>query len=176
MDNPGEFARILFVAKACSGGKGRPYASVIRVEPARAGSRLVATDGKRLHVAEIKTRLPPGDYRPALTKDQIRFSPPVPGIQFPDWKKAVPEKTLKRGSIDLSRTGFGGDSKLAERLTCAFNAFTRQTGELVNIRYLEDLPKTEWAVYCQNEKHRAVVLREAGAARETFAVIMPLAA
>jgi hypothetical protein len=176
LDNRDEFERVLFVVKACSIKSDHPYTSVVRVEPVPRGSRLVASDGKRLHVAEIETRIPPGDYRPAVTKDLIRFFAPVEGIHFPNWKRVVPDKTRKRGSIDLSRTGLGKDSKLTERLTCAFNDFRRQTGELVNIRYLEDLPKTEWTVYCQSEKHRAIVLRETGAAHEAFAVIMPLAA
>jgi hypothetical protein len=68
----------------------------------------------------------------------------------------------------------GKDREQTERLSFAFNSFVKQTGELINLRYLEDLTKTTWSVHCQGEKHRAIVLKQEGAKSDTFAVIMPL--
>jgi hypothetical protein len=61
-------------------------------------------------------------------------------------------------------------------MTRAYNSFVRQSGEKVNPHFLEDLPKRQWIIYCQNGKRKPLVLKEDGAAMETYAVIMPLAA
>jgi hypothetical protein len=77
--------------------------------------------------------------------------------------------------IDLADSGWGKDRSQTEKLSVAFNAFMRQTGELVNLRYLEDLAKKQWSLHCQREKNRAVMLKAEGVKLDMFAVIMPLA-
>jgi hypothetical protein len=175
-ENPDDFTRTLFVLKACSNDKTYEYLTVLHIEPTKKGSRLIATDGRRLHVAEISVRIKGGDYRPVITKDAISFGEPVGGIKFPNWSKVVPGKTRKRGVINLAHTGMGKDRKETDNLSLAFNTLVKQTGEPVNVRYLEDLTKKEWAVYCQGEKQKAIVLKESNSEMDTFAVIMPLAA
>jgi hypothetical protein len=100
----------------------------------------------------------------------------VEGIKFPIWTKAIPEKVEKRGVINLADTGLGKDRKENEKLSLVFNSFVKQTGEPVNLRYLEDLTKRVWVFYCQNEKRRAIMLKENGKPddKNPLAVILPI--
>jgi hypothetical protein len=88
LDNPKDFERVRFVLKAVLKDPARPFAAVVHVEKTAEGSRLAATDGKRLHAAEIRVAVKSGDYIPVLTRGAVSFGKPLPGIQFPDWKKA----------------------------------------------------------------------------------------
>jgi len=147
LENPDDFERMFFVIKACARNGGFMFKNVIHVEQTRTGSRLVATDGLRLHVAEISKKIKSGDYKPHITKDTISLGKPLSGIRFPAWAKAIPENTEKRGVINLADSGMGRDRKETEKLSIAFNSFVKQVGEPVNLRYLEDLTKREWAIY-----------------------------
>jgi len=171
-DNPADFERIVFVAKACSNDK--PGLNVLHVEQTKTGSRLVASDGARLHVAETSQKIKSGSYKAVMTKEAVGLSVSDSNFRFPNWNNVVPLKITKRGFIDLHKAGFGNDRDGTEKLTVAFNSFARQTGETVNLRYLDDLPKKQWTVYSQNEKGKAVVLREKGEEYSVYAVIMPL--
>jgi hypothetical protein len=168
-----------FVIKACAKTAGDQFKTVLHVEQTRSGSRLVATDGSRLHVAEISKKIKSGDYKPHVTKDLITLGDPVEGVKFPAWPKAIPaEKAVKRGVINLADTGMGKDRAETEKLSLAFNSFVKQAGEPVNLRYLEDLTKREWAVYCQEGKRKAIMLKENGKPddKSPVAVILPIAA
>jgi hypothetical protein len=172
-DNPADFERIAFVVKACSEDK--PGLNVLYVEQAETGSRLVASDGVRLHVAEISQKIKGGSYKAAVTDEAVVLAVSSNNnFRFPDWNDVVPSKITKRGFIDLHKAGFGNDRESTEKLTLAFNSFARQTGETVNLRYLEDLTKKLWVVYSQDEKGKAVVLRENGVEYSVFAVMMPM--
>jgi hypothetical protein len=173
-EHPEDFERTSFVIRACSQDPRRTHLTVLHVEQTRTGSRLVATDGMRLHVAEIAVKIPGGDYKPLLTKDTASLGGPVTGIMFPNWKQVIPENTRKRGVINLEDAGWGKNRNQTEGLSRAFTAFLRQTGELVNLRFLEDLTKKKWSVYCQGEREQAVLLKEEGSRPDIFAVIMPL--
>ena len=179
LENPDDFERMFFVIKACTRNGGFMFKNVIHVEQTRTGSRLVATDGLRLHVAEISKKIKSGDYKPHIAKDTISLGKPLEGVKFPPWAKAIPENTEKRGVINLANSGMGKDRKETEKLSIAFNSFVKQTGEPVNIRYLEDLTKREWAIYCQNGKRKAIVLKEKSGNMDTgtrgpLAVILPI--
>ena len=178
LENPEDFERMSFVIKACSKTGDAPFKTVLHVERTRKGSRLVASDGLRLHVAEISQNIKSGDYKPHAMKDVITLGNPVEGIKFPSWSKAIPEKTEQKGVINLKDSSLRKDRKETEKLSIAFNDFVRKTGEPVNIRYLEDLTKQNWAVFCQNEKRRAIVLKEksgnADSSGAPMAVIMPI--
>jgi hypothetical protein len=171
--DPEGFERAAFVIRACSADPRRRNLSVLHVERARSGSRLVATDGLRLHVCEIPERIQAGDYKPAVTKDLIRLAGPVTGVMFPEWAKAVPARAIERGVINLEETGMGNDRNLTEKLSLAFNSFVRMTGAIINLRYLEDLTKTAWSVHCQSGS-RAILLKQEGAKTRAYAVILPL--
>jgi hypothetical protein len=174
-ESPVDFDRIAFVLKARSKDEKREYLTVLHVEQTSTGSRLIATDGLRLHFAEIERKIESGEYKPAVHKDCIRLGDPVKDIQFPNYARIIPENTIKRGVIDLTDTGMGKDRNQTERLSWVFNSFVKKTGDLINLRYLEDLTKKKWLVYCQSEKHKAIVLKEFGAENSVFAVVMPLA-
>jgi len=180
LENPDDFERMLFVVKACARNGGFPFKNVIHIERTRTGSRLVATDGLRLHVAEISKKVKSGEYKPLIAKDTITLGKPLTGVKFPAWAKAIPENTEMRGVINLANSGMGKDRKETEKLSLAFNSFVKQTGEPVNLRYLEDLTKREWAVYCQDGKRKAIVLKEKNGSAESpgtrgpLAVILPI--
>jgi hypothetical protein len=173
-DGPLDFERMSFVVKACSKDPHRQNLNVLHVEQARTGSRIVACDGYRLHYAEISCVIKSGDYNAVITKGSITLLMPDTEIQYIAWENLIPHKTKKRGVIDLEKTGLGKDRKETEKLTLAFNAFIRQTGVAINLRYLEDLPKREWIVYGQEEKGKALILKEKDAESSVYAVIMPL--
>jgi hypothetical protein len=180
LDNPEDFERMSFVIKAVAKKAEFPFRTVLHVEQTRKGSRLVACDGLRLHVAEISRRIMSGEYKPHVTRDTITLGEPVKDIKFPAWSKSIPENMVKRGVINLENTGMGKDRKETEKLSIAFNSFVKQTGEPVNLRHLEDLTKREWTVYCQNEKNKPIVLKEKNGktdspdAQGPVALILPL--
>jgi len=166
--NREDFGKIQFVLRACDRHSGRTFTEVLHIEPAKNGSRLISTDGKRLHVTEIKTRIKPGDYKPLVTKDLIKLGTPVPNVNFPNWERVVPVDVTKRGCINLVNARLNEIDRIS-------NSFTKMSGEKVNPKYLSDLRNKSWVIYCQKEKQKALILKEYNAS-ETFAVIMPLAA
>jgi hypothetical protein len=109
-----------------------------------------------------------------VTKEAVALAVSDDKFRFPNWNNVVPSRITKRGFIDLHKAGFGNDREGTEKLTLAFNSFARQTGETVNLRYLDDLPKKQWAVYSQDAKGKTVVMREKGEEYSVYAVIMPL--
>jgi len=175
---PNDFERMLFVIKAYIKNNNNSFKNVLHVEQSRTGSRLVATDGLRLHYAEISRKIKSGNYKPIVTKDFIYFGLPIENIKFPEWSKIIPEETKQKGVINLEETGLKKDRKLNERLSLAFNDFIQNTGEPINLRYLEDLTKRKWSIHCQNGKKKAFYLKEdrakLGKLNEPFAVIMPI--
>jgi hypothetical protein len=167
--NKEEFEKILFVLRASDKHGSAPFTKALHVEQTRTGSRLIASDGKRLHVASIKTRIRPGDYNPAVTKDAVRLGKPVRDVHFPNWERVVPTDTVLRGCVNIVNAVINEKSP-------EYVSFVRQAGERVNPQYLADLTKKPWALYRQKVKRKALLLKEHGAKTETYAVIMPLAA
>jgi len=165
--NPEEYKKILFVLKACDKKSGRAFAEVVHIEATNNGSRLVATDGKRLHVTTIPTRIKPGDYKIVLSKEMIMLGQPVKNVGFPNWERVVPVDVSKRGVMNLVHSRVNEIDRIDQ-------TFTKLSGEKVNPKYLMDLRNKSWVIYCQKEKQKALMLKEYGA-YETFAVIMPLA-
>ena len=180
LKNPKDFELMGFVIKAILKTAGVPFKTVLHVERSRTGSRLVACDGLRLHFAEISTKIKSGNYRPHVAKDVITLGEPIEGISFPSWAKSIPENVEKCGVINLKESGLGRKRKETEKLSIAFHTLTKETGETVNVRFLEDLTKREWAIYKQKGR-RAIILRQTtGKIGESgnkgpVAVIMPIA-
>jgi len=177
-ENPVDFERMLFVIKACIKTGVNNYKSVLHIERSRKGSRLIASDGLRMHYAEITKKIVSGNYKPHVTKDFIYLGKPVEKIKFPQWAKVIPLNTEQKTVINLKDTGLRKDRKENERLSLAFNDFLNKTGEPINIRYLEDLTKREWVVFSQSGKKKAIVLKEKsgnnGRLNEPLAVILPI--
>ena len=175
LDNEEEYGLVVFVCKArLARNKKKPYTTVLHVEQTIKGSRLIATDGKRIHVAEIRTRIKNGNYRPAITKDSVSLGEPLSGIFYPNWNSVIPENPRKRLTLDLEKTGMGKDRKLTASLSEAYSAFVRKTGEVVNLGYLEDLPKTTWTAYKEPGKLKPILLKPEGDEDNKYAVIMPM--
>jgi len=167
--NQEEFEKILFVLRACETHGHREFAKVLRAERAGNGSRLIATDGRRLHVAEIRAKIKPGDYKPLATKDEVRLGEPIQNAQFPDWERVVPDDAELRGCFHPVSFGRRDARRMGD-------AFERLSGEKVNPKYLADLTKKPWMVYRRKEKGKALLLKEYGTKMKAYAVIMPLAA
>jgi hypothetical protein len=131
-----------------------------------------------LHAAEISKKIKSGNYIPHATKDAITLSEPEREIEYPEWVKNIPERAEKRGVINLEKAGMGKDREETEKLSIAFNSIAKQTGETINLRYLDDLPKKGWAVYSRDGDRR-IVLRQQSKTGEAVskypvAVIMPI--
>jgi len=167
--NKEEFEKILFVLRACDKHGSSPFTKALHVEQTRTGSRLIASDGKRMHVASIKMRIKPGDYNPVITKDAVRLGKPVHDVHFPNWERVVPKDTQPCGCVNFANA-------VIDEKSPTYDSFVSQAGERVNPQYLADLTKKPWALYRQKEKRKALLLKEHGAKTETYAVIMPLAA
>jgi len=165
--NKEEYEKILFILRACDKNGGRAFTNVLHVERLKNTSRLIGTDGKRMHITEIKTHIKPGDYKPIVTKDTVTLCAPVSKINFPNWERVVPTNVVRCGCINLENASIGVNSNVN-------SSFTRMTGEKVNPSFLSDLTKKTWVVYSQNEKRKALLLKELGAENETYAVMMPL--
>jgi hypothetical protein len=172
-ENLKDYERMAFVCRACLKNAVEQFRTVIHVERTRTGSRLVASDGRRLHVAHISKRIASGNYKPLIGKDCISLGEPEDSGSYPNWLKVVPHITAKLGSIDLTNAAFRKDQNQTEKLSLAFNTFIRLTGVPVNLRYLEDLTKKEWSVHGQ-EDGKVVLLYEEGTEQKVYAVIMPI--
>ena len=173
-ENPKDYERMAFVCRACMKASIERFRTVIHVERTRTGSRLVASDGRRLHVAHISKRIVSGNYKPIIGKDCISLGKPLEIDTYPNWQKVVPTVTAKIGSLDLTGTALRKDQKQVEKLSLAFNKFISLTGVPVNLCYLEDLTKKEWSVYRQENAGKAVLLYEEGSEQNVYAVIMPI--
>jgi hypothetical protein len=176
-EHPDDFDRLVFVLKArLNKGASHPFTSVLHVERTGTGSRLVASDGKRMHAAVIGIKIKSGNYRPSVTKDTVSFGEPAEGVAFPAWHKAIPAHAQKRGTVSLRDTGMGKDKARTAALTRAFKTFVAASGELINLGYLEDLPKTEWDIYKEPGTLKTVMLKQRDAREDAIAVILPMTA
>jgi len=167
--NQEEYEKILFVLRAYETHGHREFAKILRVERMKNGSRLIATDGRRLHVAEIRAKIKPGDYKPLATKDEVRLGEPIQNAQFPDWERVVPNDAELKGCFHPVSFGRRDAKRMGD-------AFERLSREKVNPKYLADLTKKPWMVYRRKEKGKALLLKEYGTKMKAYAVIMPLAA
>jgi len=179
LKNPKDFELMCFVIKAILKTAGVRFKTVLHIERSRTGSRLVACDGLRLHFAEIPTRIKSGNYKPHVSKDVITLGDPIEGISFPSWAKAIPENVEKRGVINLKESGLGKKRKESEKLSIAFHTLTKETGETINVRFLEDLTKREWSIYKQKGSRAIILRQEKGKVGESgskgpVAIIMPI--
>ena len=173
VEDPDDFAQMSFVLKARAKSGGRSFRTVLHVERTRNGSRLVATDGQRLHVAEITKRIAGGDYMATVSRDFIALGEPLDGIGFPEWEKAVPRNAAKSGEIDLGKTSTGNSAKKAAEMSIAVNALNAATGFVVNMRHVAELPKTSWTVY-REPGFGKVLVRQRGREDRAFAVFAPV--
>jgi hypothetical protein len=140
IQNRDELEKAKFVCKAIDRHGNSPFTNVLHVEQTTGGSLLVATDGKRLHVAQIETRIPEGDYKPLITRDAVKICNPVEDANFPDWQRVVPECAKKKGTVVLLKAGGKNPdlNKIAVNEAC--KNIKKMTGAIINLNILPALP------------------------------------
>ena len=179
-ENPEDFERMSFVIRVCLKNVDCSFKTIIHVEEIETGSRIVSSDGFRVHIAQISKRIKSGDYNTHVTKDTISLGEPVEGIVLPKWFNEIPDNVEKRGEINLKKSGLGKSLEQMEKLSVAYYMLIKQIGQPINLLYLTDLTKREWTVYSQDIRLRPIVLRQKpektdGAEEEgPIAIIMPL--
>lgn len=169
-----DFENTKFVLKAMSEDRTRPAMCAVHVERTRSGSRLVCTDGRRLHVAEVTIRIAEGNYEPILTKSAVILKGPISDPDFPNWRKIIPVKTIEKGTINLEKSALGKNTGMAGSLSLIHSQVVSKTGEIVNIRYLDDLQKKEWRVLSQEGKLKPILFQRSESGKDLVAVIMPM--
>lgn len=172
---PNDYEKIMFVIKALSLKGFGTFTSVIHAERTRKGSRIIGTDGKRIHIAEIDEKIPAGNYIPRVNGYSVCFSYPQNDIQYPSWKNVLPDNPKFKTEIDLFQSYNGSNLLGAEKLSIAYNTLIGKTGRAVNIKYLSDLSEHKWKVYSESEKSHPLVLKDYKEGDSLFAVIAPLA-
>lgn len=169
-----DFESTLFVLKALSDDRTRPSMCMVHAERTRSGSRLVCTDGRRLHVAEISIRIHEGNYEPVITRTSIILKGPLSDPDFPNWRKIIPLKTIEKGIVNLEKAALGKNAGLIGSLSLIHSQVVAKTGEVVNIRYLDDLQKKEWRLLSQEGKLKPILFQRTEDGKDLIAVIMPM--
>ncbi|GHT71389.1 hypothetical protein FACS1894110_24370 [Spirochaetia bacterium] len=172
--NRDELARAKFVCKAIDRSDKRPFTQVLHVEQNAGGSILVATDGKRLHVAHIKTRIPEGDYKPLIAGDAVKLCNPVDCVDYPDWQRVVPETAKKKGTIGLDMVGGKNAGRGRMVIGEACRDIKGMTGAKLDPEFVAGLSGHSWDVYAPSAPEKPLLLFETGSDKETYAVIMPI--
>jgi hypothetical protein len=155
-----------FISGAKSKDQTRFFMSGVHVERAGNKTVLIATDGRRLHIAKIDTtEVDEGDYQvKENTRDFMILYPHDTEIQFPNWRKIVESlETQKHMRLDITET------KNKAGFSQSLYQFFRATGSVVNIEYLEPLAGREWEVYF-NKKEKAHTFINGN----LMAIIMPM--
>jgi len=169
-----DFENAQFVVKAISDDHSRPGICLVHVERTRGGSRLVCTDGRRLHVAEIKMRIGEGNYESIVTRSSVILKGPVEDTDFPNWKRILPSKTIEKGTINFEKAGLGKNAGMSGSLSLIHSRVVAITGEIVNIRYLDDLQKTEWRLLSQDGHLKPLLFQRTQDGKDVMAIIMPM--
>ena len=172
--NPGDYGKILFCMKAMGGKQDAPFTKFMHIENTRTGSRIVCTDGKRLHAANLKTRIPAGNYQPEVKDNCVHFTNPS-DIFFPAWKNVLPENAKPKGTVNLENVRSGTKTEREEKFSSAYCSFLFDTGINVNMGFLKDLPCAKWNIFAQGGEKKLVKL-EKNDDKNQFAVFAPLAA
>ena len=168
------YEKIVFCMKAMGNVASSLFTRYMHIENTRTGSRIVCTDGKRLHVANISVRIPAGNYQPELKDNCITFRNPA-DIIFPAWKNVIPEETVFKGTVSLDGLTAGTKSERDEKFSAVYCSFLANAGFSVNMGFLKDLPSAKWNIFAQSGRKKLVKLENA-TDRNQFAVFVPLSA
>ena len=168
------YEKIMFCMKAM-GGAGSPlFTRYMHIENARTGSRIVCTDGKRLHAALVSIRIPAGNYRPEAKDGRVTFGKSA-DISFPAWKNVVPDKADFKGTLELSGLGKGTRAEREEKFSILYCSLLSETGFNVNMGFIKDLPSARWNVFTKKGRNSIVMLKNSEEQNQ-YAVFVPLAA
>ena len=153
MFSESDYNKVLFVMKLLSKKGGELYERVLKVEPTRTGSRLIALDKNRIYAVEIGAKVEPGFYQPQVTKDFVKFANPIPNVFYPTVKGLL-DGNLKF-SIDAKDY-----STSSEMMAVLCKDLVTQVGEIIDIKYLNELPKEKkWDIYSHEGNHKPVVFK-----------------
>ena len=169
-----DYEKILFCMKAMGGKRNVLFTRYMHIENTRTGSRIVCTDGKRLHVANISIRIPAGNYQPEIKDNAVHFKNPS-DIVFPSWKNVVPEEVNEKGTVNLEEIGNGSKLERDEKFSSVYCSFLFNSGINVNMGFLKDLPCAKWKILTQSGEKKLVKLVNT-ADKNQFAVFVPLVA
>jgi hypothetical protein len=180
--NADDFQRIFFVSRALSNDKDeiRLYKTFVKIETDAASGRtiIVATDGRRLHLAEINIDIPEGHYNIRTKNNVITFQEvlePADGFNYPDYRKLIidPEELTKVCDLDLTQTSLTKNLVKTGEISKQFAKIVRRAEKVMNIRFLDDLAKLSWELYIENNKNGALHFK-LNSEKELLALIMPL--
>jgi hypothetical protein len=171
-----DYQRIYFVSRATDKDEvTRPFCTIIHVEPSESyGCRIIATEGKRLHLAELEYELPPGDYEFRTDSQEAVLKGPIGyEIQYPNYQGIIFKNQKYLYNLDFGNTGLGKNASKNLEMTRHIGRLVRRSNILINLRYLDDLVKLEWSVYVDADKESRAVIFKTKTPKELFAVLMP---
>lgn len=170
-----DYERIMFCIKALGGESDPDFTHYLHVENGRNGSRLVATDGKRLHVSNLSIRLPAGNYQPVV-KDYSICLGSSKEVAFPAWKNVVPDDADYKGMLELEGMNSGSKVERDEKFTNIYCSFIFDTGFNVNLGYIKDLPANKWKIFTKKGRSNLVLLQNMQDEQNQYAVFVPVSA
>jgi hypothetical protein len=157
------FSSIRFLSEAISTDRAKPTLGVLHVETDGETKIMTTTDGRRMHqltVAVDGMDIEAGDYAVIKKSDIITLTLTKP-VQFPDWRKVIPENT-----VDLYKH-MSIDKRSMEEPVYLLN----RLDVVIKLDYLNDLNGFTWNVRQDVKGRSHAALFESGALK---AVIMPL--
>jgi hypothetical protein len=172
-----DFERLVFVSKAISKDKKetRPFKKLIHVEMVDDKKMAIATDGTRLHAAQIYLDLIPGDYTITIVKKRITLRCPIEsGDTYPNWKRVIPENKSEKTVVDFTGIRLSRDRTILERMSQRMYKLIKKTGKLINLYFLNDLTDHAWVVYTGDDTKNSPIVFSKQLEKEIFALIMPL--
>ena len=170
-----DYERIMFCLKALGNDSDPAFTHYLHVENGRTGSRLIATDGKRLHFANLSIKIPAGNYQPVIKDYSIYFGTSK-DIAFPAWKNVVPKDADYKGLLQLEGINSGSKVERDERFTNVYCSFLFDTGFNVNVGYIKDLPIANWKIFTKKGRNNLVLLKNLKDEQNQFAVFVPVSA
>lgn len=146
-----DFEKIKFVVLARGNDKllyGRPYSEVLHVEKDGEKLLILATDGRRMHVAILKNEIPEGNYIVTTSNAKMIILEEKDGIVYPEWKRVFPYYSEKWAEYEKFIDDFDmpGKKDMVERSLKLREFFMAYTG-CVNIEYLFDIEGNTFDVY-----------------------------
>jgi hypothetical protein len=180
-----DFQRIAFASRALTKEKNssRLYSTVLKIEYEYEKKdpklircvRIIGSDGRRLHVAEISTILPEGFYNVQVRTNVITLQEYGDDIHFPNWRGVLTSlnKLEEIGECDLNNTSLTKNLTKTGEISKQFAKLIKASNKVLNIRYLDDLEKIVWTAYKETRANGAFVFKLENN-KELIAVIMPL--
>lgn len=157
------FKDLFALIKARSDEETRYFMMGIQVESEK--NRIMATDGRRVHIIENTADLEDGFYTVLLaTKTKIVISLDPDRGQFPNIDRVIPD-IEKYSRIKLEKWNRGNGFALF------YCQLIDKTNSYFSMPFIKDLPEGEYEIYFDPENdHKSVLLRQG----KFTAVIMPL--